>query len=204
MTAKAIHILPLIAVWMISSCAPQRAPVATTQPLATPENLPGLPNFAMVSPVLYRGGQPTPEGFVTLKRMGVKTIVDLRGKTHRDPLDGQSLKDVQIPSNAAAPNQKKIVQFLRLTRDPSATPVFVHDDRGSDRVACYIGAYRIVEQGWTAKDAEAELPRFGFDPFWHAIPSFLDTLNAPKIRDELSRPPDTRPESGPDLSDNTD
>jgi tyrosine-protein phosphatase SIW14 len=202
--AKAIHILPLIALCVISSCAPHRAPVATTQPLATPENLPGLPNFAMVSPGLYRGGQPTAEGLVMLKQMGVKTIVDLRGKTHRDPVIGQSPKYVQIPSNAAAPSEKKIVQFLRLTRDPSASPVFVHDDRGSDRVACYIGAYRIVEQGWTAKDAKAELPRFGFDPFWHAIPSFLNTLNAPKIRDELSRPPDTQPESRPDSSDNTD
>lgn len=172
--------------------APPARP-ATTQPLASPRDLPGLPNFAQVSPVLYRGAQPTPEGFDRLKQMGIRTIVDLRGKSHRDELEVLGLKYVHIPSSAAHIEEEKVVQFLRVVREPGNQPVFVHCDRGADRTDSYVASYRIVEQGWSAQDAEAELPRFRFDPFWRDIISFLDHLDADRLRREVSQPPATRP-----------
>src|SRR5690242_20720547 len=38
----------------------------------------GVPNFHRVSERIYRGAQPTPQGFQTLAKMGIKTVVDLR------------------------------------------------------------------------------------------------------------------------------
>lgn len=181
----------VIAVGGCSQVPPARP--ATTQPLASPSDSPGLSNFAQVSPVLYRGAQPTPEGFDRLKQMGIKTIVDLRGKSHRDEVEAVGLKYVHIPSSAAHIEEEKVVQFLRIVREPANQPVFVHCERGADRTGCYMAAYRIVEQGWSAQDAEAELPRFRFDPFWQDIVSFLNHLDVERLRRELNQPPATRP-----------
>ncbi len=40
--------------------------------------LEGVPNFNKVSEDLYRSAQPTSEGMINLKAMGIKTIVNLR------------------------------------------------------------------------------------------------------------------------------
>ena len=41
-------------------------------------DLPGCPNLCKVSNTLYRGAQPTREGFERLKKLGIKTVVSLR------------------------------------------------------------------------------------------------------------------------------
>src|SRR5579863_4534129 len=127
------RIVIVLAVAM-AGCAPPKAP-PTTQPLASPRDLPGVSNFAQVSPVLYRGAQPTAAGFETLGQMGIKTIVDLRGKSHRDSIEGTGFKYVQIPSSVSRPDTEQVREFLRIVRDPQYQPIFVHDDRGADRTA---------------------------------------------------------------------
>ena len=169
------------------SCAPAQAP-ATTQPLAWPYDLPGLPNFAKVSNGLYRGGQPTSEGFEQLKRMGIKTIIDLRGKSHRDELDDPGLRYVHLPSSASHIDETSIIALLRLVRDPANQPVFVHDLGGGERASCYVAVYRIVEQGWTRADAKAELANFHYDPYWKSIANYIDQLDPQKLRAAAAQP----------------
>jgi len=41
----------------------------------------GLPNFGIVSPRLYRGGQPEDAGFAELRNLGVDIVVNLRHET---------------------------------------------------------------------------------------------------------------------------
>ena len=179
---------------LVSCARPPERP-ATTQPLATPRDLPGIADFAQVSPVLYRGGQPTPSGFEQLKQMGIRTIVDVRGKSHIDHIETFGFKYVQIPSSVSRPDEQQIIQFLRIVRDPQNRPVFVHDDLGGDRVGLYVAVYRMTEEGWTARDAEAELPRFHFDKYWTQIPAFLNQLDVDAIRTESRRPATTAPQS---------
>jgi hypothetical protein len=174
-----------------ASCTPKKPPPATTQPVSTPQNLPGLRNFAWVTPYLARGGQPDAVGFSQLKTRGVKTIVDLRGLSHRDEIDTLGFKYIQIPSNAAKPDLTQVVQFLRFVREDQNRPVFVHDEAGSDRVGLYIAAYRIVEQGWSAPDALLEMNRFHFNPYWTQLPDFLTHLDPALVRRELASPPTT-------------
>src|ERR1041384_8162820 len=38
----------------------------------------GIPNFYQVNERIYRGGQPTDQGWDSLARLGVKTVIDLR------------------------------------------------------------------------------------------------------------------------------
>src|SRR5437588_10703335 len=62
-----------------ASAPPSYGRLSTARSYASPsDDIPGLPNFAKVSDGLYRGAQPTREGFVALKQMGVKTVIDLR------------------------------------------------------------------------------------------------------------------------------
>src|SRR5712671_265494 len=39
----------------------------------------GVPQFAEITPTLYRGAQPNKEGFANLRKLGVDIVVDLRG-----------------------------------------------------------------------------------------------------------------------------
>jgi len=45
---------------------------------AEPIECEGLPNLHRVSPVLYRGAQPTAEGMKRLVDMGIKSVISLR------------------------------------------------------------------------------------------------------------------------------
>jgi hypothetical protein len=45
----------------------------------------GVENFAKISPALWRGAQPTAEGFRSLEAAGVKTVINLRGR-HDDAI----------------------------------------------------------------------------------------------------------------------
>jgi protein tyrosine phosphatase (PTP) superfamily phosphohydrolase (DUF442 family) len=174
-----------------TSCAPHKVSPATTQPLATPRDIPGVRNFAWVTAYLCRGGQPDAVGFGQLKAAGVKTVVDLRGKSHRDEVESLGLKYVQIPSSAAKPDRQQVVEFLRLARDVQNRPVFVHDEAGADRVGLYLAAFRIVEQGWTPRDAGVEMNGFHFNPYWAQVSPFLNQLDVESIRRELAVVPTT-------------
>lgn len=173
-----------------------REPLGTTKPVTTPGEVSGIENFAKVSDVLYRGAQPSAAGFGTLKQMGIRTVVDLRGKIHHDALEGTGLRGVQIPSSAARPDERQIVEFLRLVREPANQPVFVHDEHGDARTGCYVAAYRMIEQNWTSREADVEMRYFKFDPFWKSIPAFLDQLDVVRVRRELDEPPTTAPVEG--------
>ena len=171
---------------LCGSCAheaPRKSP--TTQPLASPRDLPGLPNFGRVSDVLYRGAQPSPEGFRQLKQMGVKTVVDLRGESHRDELEDVGLKYIHIPTNVFQIEEPKVIEFLRTVQDPANQPVFVHCQHGADRTGCYVAAYRIVEQGWSEPDARLDLYNFRYNPFFGSVTTYLRQLDPEHVRRQL-------------------
>ncbi|MHC4789024.1 MAG: protein-tyrosine phosphatase family protein, partial [Planctomycetota bacterium] len=56
----------------------QAPPSARDPRWAAPIEEPGLPNLHKVSDTLYRGAQPSAEGFRRLHEMGIETVVNLR------------------------------------------------------------------------------------------------------------------------------
>ena len=54
------------------------AALAISLAAQTPTVSRDLPNFYKVNENLYRGGQPSETGFAELKRIGIKTVIDLR------------------------------------------------------------------------------------------------------------------------------
>jgi protein tyrosine phosphatase (PTP) superfamily phosphohydrolase (DUF442 family) len=150
----------------------------SSHPLTSPRNdIPGVANFARVSPALWRGAQPTREGFAALQRMGVRTVVNLR-ELHDDRalMAGLGLGYARLPFNPTEPSDALVSQFLQIVADPANQPVFVHCQAGADRTGTLVVAYRVMVQGWPVSEAVKEMPRFGFHNLWTDLLRYLDDL----------------------------
>ncbi|CAN5400848.1 hypothetical protein BH20ACI1_BH20ACI1_02690 [soil metagenome] len=133
-----------------------------------------LPNFSQVNENLYRGAQPTENGVKELAKLGVKTIINLRGE------DKNSLREKEWAQNAGVkfiavdlknwfrPKTKDIEQIIKYIDAPENQPVFVHCRRGADRTGTVVAVYRISHDDWTTKQAidEAKKFDFGWWQFW--------------------------------------
>jgi protein tyrosine/serine phosphatase len=185
----------LVVAAMMAGCGKSSPPgagsAAGTQAATEPRHdVPGVDNFAKVSEALYRGAQPTREGFVELKKMGVKTIVSLRAfHSDKDLLAGTGLKYIDIPCDAAHPETEDMVKFLKVVEDPANQPVFVHCQYGSDRTGCAVAVYRMVVENWTPEDAAGELPAFGYHPIFMEIKTYLANFDRDKMEKKLQGAP---------------
>lgn len=123
-----------------------------------------LPNFGEATTTLYRGGQPSKEGFRALAKMGVNIVVDLRGKreSERRIVTNLGMQYVPMPWRCSFPRDKTFAQFLTLLRNNPGKKVFVHCRLGDDRTGMMIASYRMAEEGWSPKKAEKEMEKFGF------------------------------------------
>ena len=131
----------------------------------------GLPNFAQVSPNLFRGGQPGADGLKALKKMGVDIIVDMRGtkSSHEETtVEKLGMKYVAIPWHCPFPADPIFARFLKLIQD-NPKKIFVHCRLGDDRTGMAIAAYRMADQGWSAEEALKEMEEFGFTGGHHVI-----------------------------------
>src|SRR5690242_1820499 len=145
--------------------------IPTERAIARKLTVEGVPNLGEVSPTLFRGAQPTQQGFQKLAEMGITIVVDLRvrrRKVERQQVTKLGLRFVTIPWNCFHPKDTDIAQFLKLLRDNRGKKVFVHCQTGLDRTGMMIAAYRIAEQGWTAEEAMNEMKAYGFNA-WHRM-----------------------------------
>jgi len=133
-------------------------------------NLKGVPNFGEVTDKLFRGGQPTAEGFEGLAHEGVGVVVDLSGnQSERDKVKKVGMEYVSIPWHCFHLEDKQVAQFLRVLRDHPDQKVFVHCRLGEDRTGMMVAGYRMAEQSWTAAQARKEMAAFGFSSVHHLM-----------------------------------
>ena len=132
---------------------------------AQPVDLPGVPNAFRVSDDLYRGAQPTDEGMASLRKLGIKTVINLREENSDKGLaNGADFKRVHIPLFALMnPTDSEVRKFLQTVCDPQNRPVFVHCRAGADRTGTMCAIYRIVVQGWDKQSAVDEMTKGGFN-----------------------------------------
>jgi tyrosine-protein phosphatase SIW14 len=132
----------------------------------------GLPNFGEVTPTLFRGAQPTHEGFKTLAGMGIDIVVDARHRV-ADPEAKEvrqlGMQYVAIPWHCPFPKDDIFLKFLKLLQENPNKKVFLHCGLGEDRTGMMIAAYRMAAQGWTADEAMLEMKQFGFSSVHHVI-----------------------------------
>jgi tyrosine-protein phosphatase SIW14 len=152
---------------------------------ATPIEREGLPNLHKVSEELYRGAQPTAEGMQELKKMGIKTVVNLRAfHSDRDEIGDTELDYEHIRMTAWHPEEEDLVRFLKIVTDKNQTPVFVHCMHGADRTGVMSVVYRIVIEGWTKEEAIQEMTEggFGFHTIWKNLIRFVEDLDIEEIK----------------------
>lgn len=153
-----------------------------------PATMPGVPMFAKVSDSLYRGAQPTAEGFAQLKKMGVKTVVSLRFvMTDALLLRGLGMRYVHLRLDPAHPEEEDIVDFLKVVEDSANHPIFVHCRQGVDRTGMAVAVYRIVVEGWPREKALAEMDAKGFNDEWVFIERYVKTFDIEHIKKEIAK-----------------
>src|SRR5215813_8953676 len=147
--------------------------------------LAGLPNGGKITEALFRGAQPGTEGIEQLKKLGITTIVDLRGENpaliekERKQSESLGMRFVNIPvSGWSPPSNEQIAQFLSLFADKKER-VFVHCRFGEDRTGVFVATYRMAFDGWPAQQAMKEMSLFGFNAFWHpAMKTYINDFPA--------------------------
>jgi len=187
---KLLSLLPLALLSLLVTCVNPPDPDAgkPDPDLATPTAVPGVENFCKITDGVWRGAQPTAEGFAELKRLGVKTVVNLRAlHSDRDELKGLGLNYVHLPMTALIPDDDVVAAFIKVATDPHFRPVFVHCQHGADRTGVVIAAYRVTVQGWPMKKARRELPLFGFHEVFVSLEAYLDRFDAEEIARKIPR-----------------
>jgi len=96
-----------------------------------------IENFGKVNDNYFRGGQPKAEHYGELRRLGIKTVIDLRKDSKREAAEwarAAGLAYVNLPLQASKPaTEDETAEFLRLVNDPANWPVYVHCKGGRHR-----------------------------------------------------------------------
>jgi len=150
-------------------------------PLGEKLKLPGVPNAGKINDSLFRGAQLRAEGFEQLKKLGITTVVDLRGedpdkiKWERQQAESAGMRFVSIPvSGWAPPTNAQFAQFLSLFTNHHDKN-FVHCRFGDDRTGVFVATYRMAHDHWPPHQAIKEMYFFGFNGFWHpAMKSYIN------------------------------
>jgi tyrosine-protein phosphatase SIW14 len=142
-----------------------------------------LPNYHQVNEHVYRGGQPTDEGFRALSKAGIHTVIDLRPegdennhslKHEAEIVEASGMRYVSVPMHGmSTPPPEAVAKLLVLMNAENDGPVFVHCKRGADRTGAVIAAYRIQHDQWKNPDALKEAVSLGMSWFQFNMKKFV-------------------------------
>ena len=151
----------------------------------TPQAFPNvnIKNFGQMDERFYRGAQPLPGDYQSLKDLGVNTVIDLRN----DPTDYEKseveklgMKYVNIPmSGWKSPKDTDLEQFMNLMNDSSTGTVYVHCKAGIHRTGVAGAVYRFTKYGWDYDKAYGEMKNYNFSEF--LIQNFFEENLVAKI-----------------------
>ncbi len=118
-------------------------------------------SMEQVTPVLYRGQDPKIKDIRVLHKKGFKTIISLRTnpETKKQKFcQTLGMEWIQIATGVfKTPADEQIDQFRAIVNNPAKQPCYTSCEVDMDRTGVYIGAYRMVDQHWSAEQMEKEL-----------------------------------------------
>jgi uncharacterized protein (TIGR01244 family) len=130
------------------------------------QEYPSIQNFLRVNQQICTGGQPSTDDLTKLKAEGVKAIINLRQPSEYNSEEEAAkarelgLRYFNVPVNAAEPKDEQVDEFLKVTADPQNRPAFIHC-RSANRVGAFWMIRRVLADGWSIEDSEAEARRIG-------------------------------------------
>jgi uncharacterized protein (TIGR01244 family) len=128
---------------------------------------PELHKFHQVNSQLYRGAQPRAGGIRKLARLGIKTVINLRGEDEDARAEQREVEALGLRYFAVSlpglqrPSDEQVERVLAIINAAENQPVFVHCRHGEDRTGLIVAVYRITRDGWTGEQAKAEAKRYG-------------------------------------------
>lgn len=179
---RLLFLVPLLLTVHTCGCAANHAARSLAQPaMAQKLHVPGISDFGKVNDFLYRGTQPNDEGVERLSKLGIDTIINLRGERpgtmekERKHAESLGMRFVNIPGDGwTPPGDEQVAEFFLFIREKPKRRIFVHCWLGGDRSGVFIAAYRIAFEGWTPEQVLAEMRSFHFKGFWHpAMKSYI-------------------------------
>ena len=180
-----LRALPLLLTGALLVSAP--APVVADETARTP-GAPEIKRFQQVDSRLYRGGQPDAAGFEALKRMGIRTVVNLRHTDEeRAIVESLGLRYVTLPTHlrpfgiGGGLRDETVRGFFELLDDPESGPIFLHCRRGADRTGTLVAMYRIARQGWSVDAAYDEARNTGMRWWHYSVKPFLHAFEAASL-----------------------
>ena len=138
-----------------------------------------LPLLHRVDDNYVRGSQPLRGGIGTLKRLGVKTLVDLRSiYDHTDEVKAAAevagIGYEWVPMSVwNPPTDDEANRFVSLVTDTSKGPFFVFCADGLNRIGEMTAIYRVAHSQWTVEKALDEADELGFNPYYYSLRSYV-------------------------------
>ena len=134
-----------------------------------------LDNFHIVDPTLFRGARPSKAGMETLKRLGIRTIINLESRQEAVKQEmawaqalGIDVVPISLSTWVGVPDAS-VDKFLTLTKDPAKRPLYFHCMQGRDRTGALGLVYRVTVQHWQPHEAIDEMDRHGFHKLWFLL-----------------------------------
>ena len=183
----------LLVVALLSAPLAAQSPGAAARPAqwAEPIELEGVPNLHRITPTLYRSEQPTALGFRNLEKLGIRTVINLRAfNSDDDEVRGTSLHTERVKIVTWNIEDEHVIAVMRLLRESANGPFLIHCKHGADRTGLMSAMYRILEQGWSADDALAELTGggYGYHAVWKNILRYVRSADVDRLRAAIATP----------------
>jgi protein tyrosine/serine phosphatase len=178
-----------IAVIIFVACAMEAAADRPSE-WAVPMKLESVGNLNKINDNLYRSAQPTEEGMQNLKKMGIKTIINLRAfHSNKDELRGTALLNKELSIKTWHIEDEDVVSVLKIIKKKENGPFLIHCRHGADRTGLMSAMYRIVEQGWSKDAAIKEMTEggYGFHAVWSNIIDYIRNVDIEKIKTEAAK-----------------
>lgn len=148
----------------------------------SPSDFPGLHNVVAYEKDFYSGSVPEgPEGFETLKAMGIHTIISVDGAAPDiEAAHEAGMRYIHLPIGYNGFNESRRIELARATRDAlEQGPVYIHCHHGKHRSAGAAGTIA-TSLGWsTAEDMVARMKVSGTSPAYKGL--YACTANATTI-----------------------
>jgi uncharacterized protein (TIGR01244 family) len=142
------------------------APVSAQQ--VTKPAVTGVTNFARLETTIACGGATTTEALPELKKMGFKSVINLRQADEKGAnipeaeaaAKAINLNYIHIPVNGGSPDPAAADKFLAEITKPANTPAYVHC-ASANRAATMWMIKRLAVDRWDVEKASTEAEALG-------------------------------------------
>ena len=149
-------------------------------------------NLYKVDELLYRSEQLVSEDKAIIKRIPIKSIINLRYFTRSGDrklfAPSEGVKLINHPLLTWRIKAPEIAQTLKLIRQHQQEgSVLIHCYHGADRTGIMVAMYRIIYQNWSIKDAKHEMLNgpYGYHSVWKNLEALFTEQTVAEVRQHL-------------------